>query len=136
MKLLKEVQKIFKKKYLPFDIPDNKYPNIFKYVEDFPDEKHKYVSKRNDMYFKDKYKNYIVTGYYGFDLNSYMPEGWREIIDDVLELCTKNDPNFRIHQIKMKMGGIRFYVIPELIEDMYEINKFMDSKLYSPYLMF
>ena len=134
MKLLKEVQKIFKKKYCEFEIPDNSFPNIYKYIEAFPEEKQKYVSKKNNQYFIDKYKSYVTAGYYGFEVNSYMPECWRDIIDDVLELFIKNDPSFEIHQIKMKFGSIRFYVVTKNIEDLHEINIFMDDKFYSPYL--
>lgn len=40
MKLLKDVERIFKKKYRPFAMPDEnsdvRYKNIFKYIEDHP----------------------------------------------------------------------------------------------------
>jgi len=136
MKLLKSVEKIFKKKYHPFKMPDESFKNIYKYIEDNPEEKPKFIHKKNDYYFIDKYKNNITKGYYGFSTNSYMPECWTEIIDDLVELFIANDPNFEIHQIKMKFGGIRFYVVSKVIEDLFEIDQLISEKFYSPYLMY
>ena len=140
MKLLKDVEKIFKKKYRPFTMPDEnsdvRYKNIFKYIEDHPEEKSNFVHTKNDKYFIQKYKENITVGYYGFDTNSYTPENWADILDNVLELCIENDPKFEIHQIKLKFGAIRFYVVSKTIEDIYEIEKFISSKFYSPYLIY
>ena len=136
MKLLKEVEKIFKKKYQPFVMPMDGYSNIYKYIEANPNEKSKYIYPKNDSYFNKKYKQYITTGYYGFSTNSYMPEIWTDIIDDLVELFILNDPSFEIHQIKVKFGGVRFYVVSNVIEDLFEINEFIEGKFYSPYLMY
>ncbi len=140
MKLLKNVEKIFKKKYHPFIMPDEnsevRFKNIYKYIEANPDEKSKFIHPKNDKYFNEKYKNNITKGYYGFATNSYMPKCWTEIIDDLIELFITNDPNFEIHQIKVKFGGIRFYVNSKVIEDLHEINIFISEKFYSPYLMY
>lgn len=75
-------------------------------------------------------------GYYGFDINSYTPENWADILDNVLELCIENDTKFEIHQIKLKFGTIRFYVVSKTIEDIYEIENFISTKFYSPYLIY
>lgn len=136
MKLLKDIERIYKKKYCLFELPNSNYNNIYKYIEDFPEEKQKYINKKNNQYFKEKYLNNITSGYYGFEMNSYMPECWRDIIDEVLELCIKNDPNFGIHQIKIKLGSVRFYVASNVIEDLYKITRFLDENLYSKYLMY
>lgn len=136
MKLLKDVEKIFKKKYLPFVMPDENFKNIYKYIEEFPEEKSKFVHIKNDKYFIQKYKENITVGYYGFSTNSYTPENWADILDNVLDLCIQNDPKFEIHQIKLKFGAIRFYVVSEVIEDIYEIEKFISSKFYSAYLIY
>ena len=136
MKLLKEIEKIFKKKYQEFVMPDVNYTKIYKYIEDHPDEKSKYIFSKNDLYFNEKYKEFITKGYYGFSINSYMSENWREIIDNLVDLFITNDPNFEIHQIKIKFGGVRFYVVSKVIEDLFEINELIEEKLYSPYLMY
>ena len=134
MKLLKDVEKIFKKKYLPFELPTGA-TSVYKYFELYPEEKVKYSHTKNDSYFIEKYRKNITIGHYGF-ATAFIPENWANIIDDILELCLTNDPNFQINQIKTKFGGVRFYVSSKVIDDLYEIEKFMSEKLYSPYLMY
>lgn len=62
-----------------------------------------------------KWKAYIPTGWYGFSLGEPCPHVWYKLIDEFLEYFIKlqgdgkiND--FEIHQIKIKFGGLRFYV--------------------------
>ena len=136
MKLLKSVEKIFKKKYNPFEMPDERFKNIYQYIEANPEEKAKYIHPKNDAYFNEKYKDNITLGYYGFATNSYMPESWTEIIDDLVEIFVINDPNFEIHQIKVKFGLVRFYVSSKVIEDLPDIYKLIAEKFYSPYLIY
>ena len=62
-----------------------------------------------------KYKDYIPKGWYGFSFGSPTPKDWFKIIDEflqyLLELQKENKiSDFEIHQIKMKFGGLRFYV--------------------------
>lgn len=139
MKLLKNVEKIFNKKYQVFVLPDDKsgviHKNIYKYIEANPEEKLKFIHCKNNQFYNEKYKNNITKGYYGFDIN-ILPENWLNIIDELLELFIKNDPEFEIHQIKIKFGGVRFYVVSKVIEDLFEINELIESKLHSQFLMY
>ena len=62
-----------------------------------------------------KWKPYVPDGWYGFSLGSPCPENWYNIIDEFLEYLVKlqNENKihlFEIHQIKIKFGGLRFYV--------------------------
>lgn len=56
-----------------------------------------------------KWQHKIVPGWYGFDLYD-VPLRWLNIIDDFLDYLHQEDPNFKIHQIKLKFGSLRFYV--------------------------
>ena len=62
-----------------------------------------------------KYKQYIPPGWYGFSLGEPCPHDWYKIIDEFLEYLLKLQlenkiSGFEIHQIKLKFGGLRFYV--------------------------
>jgi hypothetical protein len=63
--------------------------------------------KSADFILIQKWKDRIPTGWYGFD---GINELWGEIIDDFLVELEKVAPNFEIHQIKLKFGGLRFYI--------------------------
>ena len=56
-----------------------------------------------------KWKPKIGDGWYGFSLHG-VPLSWIEIIDEFLDHVAAVDPDFEIHQIKLKIGRIRFYV--------------------------
>ena len=81
-----------------------------------------------------KIKPYVPIGWYGLSLGSPCPDAWYKIIDEFLEYLIKLQEegkisNFEIHQIKIKFGGLRFYVSykcedKELDEFIYlQINK-------------
>jgi hypothetical protein len=58
----------------------------------------------------DKWGDYIPKGWYGFSIEG-IPRSWYKIIDEFLEyIKDSSDSKFEIHQIKLKFGGIRFYV--------------------------
>jgi hypothetical protein len=62
-----------------------------------------------------KWRQYIPQGWYGFSLGSPCPAAWYSIIDEFLDYLVGLQnagkiSNFEIHQIKMKFGGLRFYV--------------------------
>lgn len=93
----------------------------------YPDVKEKtvYLNSKLEKYKKDceglenklikKYKNYIPDGWYGFSFGSPTPKDWFKIIDEFLQYLLKLQKegkisNFEIHQIKIKFGGLRFYV--------------------------
>ena len=57
-----------------------------------------------------KWGSFIGKGWYG---ESGLPKSWTCIIDDFLEYLRYELKTFEIHQIKLKFGGLRFYVIFE-----------------------
>ena len=55
------------------------------------------------------------------------PEGWDEVILDLTAAIAKLAPNFEIHQVKEKFGGLRYYV-GELPSNKYdEIRKLIEE---------
>jgi len=63
-----------------------------------------------DLYLFMKWAYRVGKGWYGFALSNDVPLVWAQIIDDFLDELAKEAPNFEIHQIKLKFGGLRFYV--------------------------
>lgn len=62
-----------------------------------------------DIYLFQKWSYKIGKGWYGFALGD-VPFIWAEIINEFLEYLLVTCPNFEINQIKLKFGGLRFYV--------------------------
>ena len=136
MKLLKEITEIFDKyKLEPIQLPDG-HANIYMYLEYFPECKEKYTQKNVDGNFIKKYRKYIPSGWYGFAIGDVIPKEWIDAINDVLDELIKIDPKFEIHQIKMKFGGIRFYVESEIIEDIFKIERLVELKLFDKALIY
>ena len=129
MKMLETVEKILDKYDLTVDVPKG-CSNVYACTEKQREEL-KLYPKKNDSYFVKKYKDYIPPGWYGFAIGSPTPEAWVEAIDEVLELLIKEDENLQIQQIKMKFGGIRFYVESEKVEDIHEIGLVIEDQMYS-----
>lgn len=136
MKISNDIEKIFSNYDLkPIKLPAE-YKDIYAYLSNNPIESDRFESKKNDEYFIRKYEDYIPKGWYGFDIgNPIIPE-WLEIIDEVLELCTQIDPNFEIHQIKLKYGAICFYVYSTNIEDIHDVDLLIMNKLYDKALIY
>jgi hypothetical protein len=136
MKLLNDVKEILDKTDLTVKIPE-KYPNVYEYSKD---QSSSYSDKKwgedADFDLSVKYKEYIPNGWYGFGLGYPTPSNWVKVLDEILELLTKTDPEFEIHQIKIKYGGIRFYVESEKIEDLDEIEELIENRMQSKLLMY
>jgi hypothetical protein len=62
-----------------------------------------------DLYLFMKWAYRVEKGWYGFALGN-VPMIWAIVIDEYLTELEKVAPNFKIHQIKLKFGGLRFYV--------------------------
>lgn len=136
MKILDDVKAIFEHHELKkLELPDG-YDNVYSYLKTYPDRRCEFVPKINDSQLYLKYQKNISSGWYGFDVGTPIIPEWMEIIDSILELCIKVDPNFKIHQIKLKYGGIRFYVHTEIIEDVCDVECLIESKLYNDALIY
>jgi hypothetical protein len=136
MIILNEVGEIFAQYELkPIELPDG-FKNVYDYLRANPLETEKFESKINDGFLLKKYREYVPKGWHGFDIGTPIIPEWMEIIDKIVELCIENDPDFEIHQIKLKFGGIRFYVESELIEDIHDVELLIEDKLFDPALIY
>jgi hypothetical protein len=61
----------------------------------------------DDGFLINKYKSRIPRGWYGF---SGIHKSWSPIIQEFLDYVEAHCPDYEIHQIKSKFGGLRFYV--------------------------
>ena len=137
MKLKEQVQEIVDKYYLGVDIPDE-YPTVYKYRDEHPDkfEEEFCSSEITDDTLCEKYAKHIPDGWYGFSIGQPTPPNWFKVIDKVVALMVDNDPDFEIHQIKMKFGGICFYVESNVIEDIWEAATVVEKNLHSKKLIY
>jgi len=135
--MIKKVLEILDKYDLDVHIPD-KYETVYKYrfYEEENCEKEFCSSEITDSTLFEKYRKYIPKGWYGFSIGEPTPPNWFKCIDEILEMLTKEDPELEIHQIKMKYGGIRFYVDSKNIENFSEICNVMESSMYDKKLRY
>jgi len=136
MKLLSNVQEIFNQYQLNELIFPDDNKNVYEFLQSYPEFKKDFVSEKNDMYLIKKYRKYISAGHYGFSIGEPIVPTWNEIIDKILELCIANDLNFEIHQIKLKFGGICFYVHSNVIEDIFDVELLIESTLHDRALIY
>lgn len=137
MKILDDIEQIFINHDLKsIKLPDG-FKNIYQYNDAYPqDTTYFYNVDKNDGYFLKKYCEYIPRGWYGFSIGTPIIPEWLDILDEILELCTQLDEDFEIHQIKLKFGGIRFYVHSEIIEDIFDVEIFIENKLFDNALIY
>lgn len=73
----------------------------------------------NSKELEQKWSHKVAPNWYGFAVEG-IPDDWAVKIDDYLTWLEKVRPQFEIHQIKVKFGGLRVYVdlkLEELIDD-------------------
>jgi hypothetical protein len=63
----------------------------------------------SDLLLFRKWAYRVGKGWYGFDLG-HIPPVWTDMLDDFLSWLESQCPDFEIHQIKIKVGGLRIYV--------------------------
>ncbi len=135
MNALNEVKIILDKyKFEPINLPEN-YKNIYQLIRDNQLIGDKYNFYDDDKLFNN-YKKNIPKRWYGFSINGAIIPEWINIITNVLDLLISIDENLEIHQIKMKYGGIRFYVESLVIIDINEIVTLLESKLFDKALIY
>jgi len=136
MKILDQIQSIFDKYELhSITLPDG-YKNIYTFLKEYPEFIGDFQTEKDDTYFIEKYKRHIPPFYYGFALGAPIISSWNDIIDEILELCIRIDPNFEIHQIKIKYGSICFYVYSDVIEDILDVEQLIECTLYDSALIY
>jgi hypothetical protein len=136
MKILDKIQEIFNQYELKELVLPKSFTNVYSFVRANPEFGKDFKSSIEDCDLNEKYKLHIPTGWYGFDIGTPIIPKWMEIIDKIVELCITADPNFEIHQIKIKFGGIRFYVHSNIIEDLHEVESLIDNNLYDKALIY
>lgn len=87
----------------------------YKGVEVGPKEE-KYKTADPTIYLFQKWAYRVEENWYGFDLGG-VPFVWGKIIDEFLTALKEFDPNFTICQIKLKFGGLRFYIHERKMSD-------------------
>jgi len=136
MKILDDIQDVFNEhKLKPIVLPED-CTNVYVYLKKYPEKKGEFHSEKNDRYFLKKYRNHIVKGHYGFSIGDPIIPEWCEILDEILQICVDVDPEFGICQIKIKYGGIRFYVESDIIEDISDIERLISNTLYDKALIY
>ena len=63
----------------------------------------------SDLLLFQKWAYRVGRGWYGFDLG-HVPPVWLDMINDFLCWLELECPDFEIHQVKIKAGGLRLYV--------------------------
>lgn len=143
MKILKKVKKIidnykFQKVKDIIELTDD-CKNIYHYINKNPESKivfRAFSAEKDDSYLLRRYRDHIPKGWYGFCIGSPIIPVWSTIIEEILDVCIEADPNFEIHQIKLKFGGIRFYCESSIIEDLHEVESLIENTLFDEALIF
>jgi hypothetical protein len=55
------------------------------------------------------YSSLIDKIKFGYEKSIYVSEGWRELVYTLHEKLSYISPNYKVHQVKQKFGGLRFY---------------------------
>lgn len=108
----------------------------YKHLLDNIDYKHIDNGRLNpDVYLFMHWAYRVPKNWYGFALGNEVPMTWAYIIDKFLEEVEKECPNFEIHQIKLKWGGLRCHLgnVTESVQK--EIDK-LESLLYHDSLVY
>ena len=139
MKLLEKIKEIYDNhcKWEKLIVPEG-YKTFYDYVDKNKgtDLVKKYFPENGDSYLFDKYRDIILKGWYGFSLGQPIHNEWIEFLDKILELLRDSDPTFRIQQIKIKYGGVRFYCSSDNIEDLGDIEGFIIDNLHDDNLIY
>ena len=77
----------------------------------------KNASSEPERKLREKWKAHTPPRWYGFAIGRPCPDSWFSIIDEFLDYLLTCDPNFEIHQIKMKFGRLCFYVAYNIEND-------------------
>ena len=122
-----------KKKY---NLSENSYYTKSPYgksetVEDLEEHNRKFY-----VPFRDKWRKHTAEGWYGPEGLGYpMPEIWYSALDEFLEEILKEFPDFQIHQIKIKFGGVRIY-LAGISEKAREDCREMERVLFDKHLIY
>ena len=136
MKLLPNIKKILEKYNLSVDIPDE-YKTIYEFEYKNPEaDVSNFYPEHPDWLLIKKYDEHIPPGWYGFSLGTPTPKAWFDAIEEILDFIIEKDPDFEIHQIKIKYGSLCFYCASNVIEDLDEIEYYLLENMFSEKLIY
>ena len=69
-----------------------------------------------DIFLFQRWACRVRQGCYGFDLGD-VPRVWADLLNDLLAWMESQCPDFEILQIKMKCGGLRFYIDTKIVDE-------------------
>ena len=70
----------------------------------------------SDIFLFQKWAYRVGKGWHGFDLGD-VPRVWADLLNDFLAWMESQCPDFEILQIKMKCGGLRFYIDTKIVDE-------------------
>jgi hypothetical protein len=136
MNILDKVQEVFNQYELkPIELP-KEFKDVYLFLRAYPEFGKDFKSEIDDNDLNTKYRKYIPKGWYGFDVGTPIVPVWMEIIDKIVEGCVAIDPDFEIHQIKLKFGYICFYCGSNIIDDLHQVEFLMAHKLQDKALIY
>ena len=136
VKVKDKILEIIKKYDLkPIKLPDG-HKNVYTYINENREREKEFEPEITDNFLNQKYRKHIPRGWYGFDVGTPIVPDWMKIIYDVTELCVGIDPNFEIHQVKLKYGKIDYYATSSVIIDADEIDSILEDVLYDEALYY
>ena len=137
MEVVKErIIKIIEKYNLkPIQLTDD-HKNVYIYINEHNSRDKEFRPEVTDNFLNKKYSKHIPRGWYGFDVGTPIVPDWMKIIDEITELCVEIDPNFEIHQVKLKYGRICYYATSSIIEDVFDIDFLLNDYLYDAALVY
>lgn len=119
----------------PIQLTDG-HKNVYTYINEHNSRDVQFRPEITDNFLNKKYKKHIPRGWYGFDVGTPIVPDWMKIIDEITELCVSIDPNFEIHQVKLKYGRICYYATSNIIEDVFDIDFLLNDYLYDAALVY
>lgn len=81
-----------------------------KYGEISYEKEHVAKQLHPDVLLLQQWAYRVPKGWYGFALSGDVPLKWAQIINEYLKSVETRCPNFEIHQIKLKFGGLRMHL--------------------------
>ena len=136
MNILEKVQEIFNQYDLkPIELPKD-FKDVYMFLRKYPEFGKDFKSSIEDSDLNTKYRKHIPRGWYGFDVGTPIVPSWMEIIDKIVEACVAVDPDFEIHQVKLKFGGICYYCGSNIIDDLHDVEFLIAQKLFDRALIY
>lgn len=90
---------------------------------------------KGELALLENWSHHVAKGWYGISLGQPTPDSWFRFLDAFLRLVRDYNPNFEIHQIKMKFGGLRCY-LGNINEETRELVSQVEEIMYDDELIY